>query len=365
MRTDAGGDPTFAELLARSRTAILEAYDDQELPLALVVEALRPERGGAPLLEVEVLWQNQAPPELVFPGVEVEPVGREVTAGHTNFPFALDLIETAGRVIGRLACNRSLFDVATALRWRGHLTTLLAAVAADPERRLDELPLLDAPERHQVMVEWREWDEWRDWRDWGEAGGVVLAGGRAAPIGIWGQLEDAAPDRDREPAGRRFRRRADGTLEARERSGAIVPDVADVEDVAANALPVAEAAPAAPPPPSVAKRLGDQARRLEGLSPAKRKLFEMRLRGESAAGAGSPRGGARPSSSPLVDLRAERRPSVGNRGDRPPFFCVHAIGGAVLSYRELARALGPRQPFYGIRAGLAGGKAIDEGDFLF
>jgi amino acid adenylation domain-containing protein len=35
---------------------------------------------------------------------------------------------------------------------------------------------------------------------------------------------------------------------------------------------------------------------------------------------------------------------------RPPFFCIHAAGGNVLEYRDLARALGPDQPFYGLQA---------------
>ncbi len=34
------------------------------------------------------------------------------------------------------------------------------------------------------------------------------------------------------------------------------------------------------------------------------------------------------------------------QGDRPRFFCVHAIGGEVFSYRDLARLLGDDQPFY-------------------
>ncbi|HEY0093842.1 MAG TPA: alpha/beta fold hydrolase, partial [Archangium sp.] len=32
------------------------------------------------------------------------------------------------------------------------------------------------------------------------------------------------------------------------------------------------------------------------------------------------------------------------------FFCVHPVGGSVLCYAELARALGPDQPFYGLQA---------------
>jgi amino acid adenylation domain-containing protein len=37
-------------------------------------------------------------------------------------------------------------------------------------------------------------------------------------------------------------------------------------------------------------------------------------------------------------------------GSRPPFFCVHAIGGNVLEYYELARCLGSDQPFYGLQS---------------
>ncbi len=37
-------------------------------------------------------------------------------------------------------------------------------------------------------------------------------------------------------------------------------------------------------------------------------------------------------------------------GSRPPFFCVHAVGGEVLCYRELSRHLGDDQPFYSFQA---------------
>ena len=46
--------------------------------------------------------------------------------------------------------------------------------------------------------------------------------------------------------------------------------------------------------------------------------------------------------SPLVRIQAG--------GDLPPLFCVHALGGNVLNYVPLARALGPDQPVYGLQA---------------
>jgi thioesterase domain-containing protein len=47
-------------------------------------------------------------------------------------------------------------------------------------------------------------------------------------------------------------------------------------------------------------------------------------------------------------------------GSRPPFFCVHGFGGGVIGYADLAKALGPDQPFYGLQAfGLDGNGEID------
>jgi thioesterase domain-containing protein/acyl carrier protein len=37
-------------------------------------------------------------------------------------------------------------------------------------------------------------------------------------------------------------------------------------------------------------------------------------------------------------------------GSWPPFFCVHAVGGQVVSYGELSRELGDEQPFYGLQS---------------
>ena len=50
------------------------------------------------------------------------------------------------------------------------------------------------------------------------------------------------------------------------------------------------------------------------------------------------------------DRRVDERPSslveVQPRGSRPPFFCVHPLGGEVLCFARLAHHLGPDQPFY-------------------
>ena len=42
--------------------------------------------------------------------------------------------------------------------------------------------------------------------------------------------------------------------------------------------------------------------------------------------------------------------SIQPQGSRAPFFCVHAVGGQVISYAELSQELGLDQPFYGLQS---------------
>ncbi|MGQ0541539.1 MAG: thioesterase domain-containing protein, partial [Blastocatellia bacterium] len=46
------------------------------------------------------------------------------------------------------------------------------------------------------------------------------------------------------------------------------------------------------------------------------------------------------------------------KGTKPPFFCIHAKGGNVLFYKDLAKHLGEDQPFYGIQARRVGGRQV-------
>jgi amino acid adenylation domain-containing protein len=65
------------------------------------------------------------------------------------------------------------------------------------------------------------------------------------------------------------------------------------------------------------------------------------------------------------DRSEECEPSIvaiQKNGKKPPFFCIHAAGGNVLFYRDLARRLGQDQPFYGIQARRIGGRQVAHSD---
>jgi amino acid adenylation domain-containing protein len=154
MRIDLAGDPPFATLLARVRDVALAAYAHREVPFDRLVEELRPERrpDENPLFQVAFSLDRPAPLDFSALGLEVSPV--PVHPGRAKFDLYLGLEERPDGIAGFWELKADRFDVPTIARLAGHWRSLVADLAAHPERRLGELALLSAAERHQVAVEW-------------------------------------------------------------------------------------------------------------------------------------------------------------------------------------------------------------------
>ncbi|WP_157461983.1 non-ribosomal peptide synthetase, partial [Chitinimonas koreensis] len=156
LRIDLGGEPTVAELLQRTREQVLAAQQHQDLPFDQVVEAVQPPRSLAhtPLFQVMLDWHNTPRGRLELPGLAVAEVEAELPTA--QFDLMLSLREDGETIAGALNYATALFDAATAARYLRHWTVLLAAMAADDGRTVSRLPLLDAAQRRQLLVDWND-----------------------------------------------------------------------------------------------------------------------------------------------------------------------------------------------------------------
>ncbi len=154
LRTDLSGDPTFRELLGREREASLDAYAHQDLPFEKLVEALNPPRDLArtPLFQAMLILLNAPGEALELPGLRLQPVA--IDSRTSKMEMTLYLTETPGGLDGFIEYNSDLFERATMARLLDHYRRVLETVAASPEARLSELPLLSADERRQALVDW-------------------------------------------------------------------------------------------------------------------------------------------------------------------------------------------------------------------
>ena len=142
------------QLLAQVKACTLGAYEHQTVPFEQVVEALQPVRsaGVSPIFQV-MLSLNNMPNRgaLELPGLTLS----EIEAAHatTHGDLQLTFVDEGERLSARLEYASDLFDAASIMRWAGHLQVLLAGMAAQPDRRVDELPLLRDDERRQLLVD--------------------------------------------------------------------------------------------------------------------------------------------------------------------------------------------------------------------
>ncbi len=154
LRVDASGNPSFLDLLGRVREAALGAQAHQDLPFERLVEELQPQRdmSVSPLFQVmfdlrNTSAQGSAPSELrAYP--------MEVQAKAAQFDLTLTMAGDENGLSGSIDYATALFDAATIAGLAQHFCILLEGIAANPQSRLSELPLLGAAERHRLLIEW-------------------------------------------------------------------------------------------------------------------------------------------------------------------------------------------------------------------
>ncbi|MGB7891209.1 MAG: amino acid adenylation domain-containing protein, partial [Microcoleus sp.] len=154
FRTNLSSNPTFKELLARVREVALGAYNHQDLPFDKLVEIIHHERDLShnPLFQVLFSLRNVRMPQIKLPGVTLSSL--EIERKTARFDLALDLEEGLEGINGTLEYSEDLFDASTARRIAGHFLTLLESIAANPEQRISNLPILTKPEQQQLLFEW-------------------------------------------------------------------------------------------------------------------------------------------------------------------------------------------------------------------
>jgi amino acid adenylation domain-containing protein len=156
FRGDLSGNPKFTELMARTRKTALDAYERQDLPFEKLVKELRPERDPSrtPLFQVMFVFENTPHAELDFPGLTASRF--EVDGGTAKLDLSVSVEETAGSLNAIFEYNTDLFGHDTISRMLGHFETLLQSIAANPEERLSDLPLLTEIERRQLLMQWND-----------------------------------------------------------------------------------------------------------------------------------------------------------------------------------------------------------------
>jgi amino acid adenylation domain-containing protein len=154
LRVQHPGDATFAELLATVRAAALGLYAHQDLLLEHLIETLRPGRSPTfdPPFQCFMALHGNGGRRQLAPGLTL--TWSEEDHGAAPFDLVLDLEERGEEIDGRLVGSADLFTPATVERLARAWIALLGSAVSRPQAPLSSLALLDAAERHTLLVEW-------------------------------------------------------------------------------------------------------------------------------------------------------------------------------------------------------------------
>ena len=151
LRGDMSGSPTFRELLGRTRRRLLDAIEHEELPFERLVERLAPDRhpNRHPLFQAQVMLN---PPECGIRIVGLDTEELETTKTSSRVDLTLLLQQQQADLDAVWEYSSDLFGAETIDAMAGHFLRLLRSIVARPDRPIDELELLEATERSDLLA---------------------------------------------------------------------------------------------------------------------------------------------------------------------------------------------------------------------
>jgi amino acid adenylation domain-containing protein len=166
LRVDAGGRPTFSELVRRVHQSATRAYEWSGVPFDALVEALAPARDPSrnPIFQVMFNFHDSAVPDLDFAGLTGTVLERHNGSAKTDLNIVV--VPRAEQRVGRAPRDDTapitmiweyatdLFDGETVQRLVDQYRTLLTQALADPARPVSRLDLLSPAETAQVVEEY-------------------------------------------------------------------------------------------------------------------------------------------------------------------------------------------------------------------
>ncbi|MET9340068.1 amino acid adenylation domain-containing protein [Nonomuraea sp. NPDC003804] len=151
VRADVSGEPSFGELVDRVRRGVAGALSHQDVPFALLVEALQPERAltHAPL--VQVAFAHYRPSRHSWALTDgLTATMRLADTGTAKFDLTFTVHDAPGEMAVEVEYATDLFEADTADRLAEQWQTLLRRLLAAPGRPVSRVSALPERQRRRL-----------------------------------------------------------------------------------------------------------------------------------------------------------------------------------------------------------------------
>ncbi|WP_066365098.1 non-ribosomal peptide synthetase/MFS transporter [Herbidospora mongoliensis] len=153
LRADLEEDPTFRELLRRTRRAAIDAFTHADTPFDRVVQDLGVARdlSRTPVFQTQFSMRSEAGTRFHLAGLVAEPVDPDFH--QAKFDLSLEITPTKDGLDAFFVYSADLFNHETIERFAANFETLLRSIVDDPGQRISRLDLV-SPGETALLATW-------------------------------------------------------------------------------------------------------------------------------------------------------------------------------------------------------------------
>lgn len=153
LRTRLDDNPTFRELLTRSKAELLAVYAHQQMPFEQVIEALNVERSAAynPLFQVMLVLQNNEEQTIDLEGLSLSPVQQSWPVAKFDLNIIVNETDDGFQMLWEYATD--LFSESSIQTLATCFATFFSAATEQPDKPLKQLPLVSGALQQQLITQ--------------------------------------------------------------------------------------------------------------------------------------------------------------------------------------------------------------------
>lgn len=154
LATDFSQISDFSSLIAKVKEVMLEAYDNQSVPLEVIVDAVKPKRDLShnPLFQVGFIFQDP-PIDVNLHGLECDTLA--LHSGGAMYDLHVWMWEDGDRLCGHIWYNTDIYVEASIARMVDSFVAAVTSLTSNPQRDIRQAQLL-APAEQKMMDQWND-----------------------------------------------------------------------------------------------------------------------------------------------------------------------------------------------------------------
>lgn len=151
FRVDMSGNPTFMDILSRTRKNALDAYSNQDVPFEKIVEEMQPDRNATQMPFFQVVFGLEKGDVKQMKMSDLILDFEEFETNSSKYDITFELVEEEDILTGWFEYNTDLFNEDTIKRFANSYIKILETVLENPNELISNIDIISYEEKNLII----------------------------------------------------------------------------------------------------------------------------------------------------------------------------------------------------------------------